>query len=83
MSIGLIIFLIILFIIAMGATIFALKQEERKMRTYEEEGQTAQDELKRSIEYESKSLKTNVPILTWIYSITILLVLIVFTVYLV
>ncbi|GAA0421674.1 hypothetical protein JUJ52_11650 [Virgibacillus sp. AGTR] len=82
MSLGLILLLIVLFIAALGGTIFALKQEENKMKKYEEEGHTPQDELERSIEYESKSLSSNVPILTWIYSITILLAILAFAIYL-
>lgn len=82
MSTGLIIVFVVLFIAALGGTIFAFKQEEKKMKKYEEEGQTIEDELKRSIEYETKSLKSNVPNLTWIYSITFLLGIVTFIVYL-
>ncbi|OZU90527.1 hypothetical protein CIL03_05105 [Virgibacillus indicus] len=82
MNTGLLIFLTVLFIAALAGTFFAFKQEEKKMKQYEEEGQTEQDELKRSLEYETSSLKSNVPIQIWIYVITILLSLIAFAIYL-
>src|SRR5699024_12118724 len=58
-------------------TLVIFKQEENKIKKYEEED-TVENEIKRSLEYESKSLKSNVPILTWIYTITIIVSLIVF-----
>jgi cbb3-type cytochrome oxidase subunit 3 len=79
---GLIIFLIFLFILAILGTFFALKQEERKMKKYEEEGDTIEDQLSRSLEYESTSLKSNVRSQIWIYSITITLALLAFFIYL-
>ncbi|MBM7598809.1 cbb3-type cytochrome oxidase subunit 3 [Virgibacillus halotolerans] len=82
MGIGLIIFLIVLFIAAIGGTFFAFRQEENKMKKYAEEGQTFQDELKRAEEYEERSLKSNIPVLSWIYVITILLSLLAFAFYL-
>lgn len=82
MNTGLLIFLTVLFIAALAGTFFAFKQEEKKMKKYEEEGQTVQDELKRSLEYESSSLKSNVPIQIWIYVITIILSLVAFAIYL-
>ncbi|GGK04880.1 hypothetical protein GCM10007063_29020 [Lentibacillus kapialis] len=81
MSIGLLIFLIILFIVALGGTFFAFKQEENKMKKYEEEGDTFEDQLRRSHEYETSSLKTNIPIQLAIYGITIVVSLIVFAIY--
>jgi cbb3-type cytochrome oxidase subunit 3 len=79
---GLIIFLIFLFILAILGTFFALKQEERKMKKYEVEGDTIEDQLSRSLEYESASLKSNVRTQIWIYSITITLALLAFFIYL-
>src|SRR5690625_5369777 len=61
MSIKLIIFLGILFIITMGLTLFAFLQEDKKIKKYEEEGDTIADEIKRSREYESKSLHYHLP----------------------
>lgn len=73
MSMGLIIFLIILFIITMGFTFLAFKQEETKMKKIKDEGNTIENELKRSYEYESTSVKNYIPIQIWIYGIAILL----------
>ncbi|SHH13783.1 hypothetical protein [Virgibacillus chiguensis] len=81
MNMALIIFLFCLFLVALGGTLYVFKQEERKMKQYEAEGETAQSELQRSMEYETKSLKSNVPILIWIYAVTILIGLIAFFVY--
>ncbi|MDY0394162.1 hypothetical protein ACFSMW_09895 [Virgibacillus halophilus] len=83
MFIGLIVFLILLLIVALCITLVFFKQIENKMQTYEKEGRTAQDELERSIAYESNSLKSNVPILTWIYSVTFIVAIIALAVYLV
>ncbi|WP_200411632.1 hypothetical protein [Virgibacillus salexigens] len=81
MSVGLIVFLIILFVIALGTTLFAFKQEENKLRRYEEEGDSPENERIRSSEYEVNSLKTNVPILIGIYSLAVLIGLIAFMFY--
>ncbi|GAB3793179.1 hypothetical protein [Virgibacillus kimchii] len=83
MNTGLIILLIILFAAALGGTFYAFKQEENKMKKYEEEGDTPQNEIQRSLEYEKSSLKSNVPIQVWIYSISILLSLLAFALYLI
>ncbi|WP_042223989.1 hypothetical protein [Oceanobacillus manasiensis] len=82
MHTGLIIFLIFLFILAIIGTFFALRQEENKMKKYEEEGDTTENQLARSLEYESASLKSNVRIQIWIYTITITLALLAFFIYL-
>ncbi len=59
---------------------YVFKQEEKKLKQYEHED-TVENELKRSHEYETQSLSSNVPRLLWIYSITIVLSLIVFLIY--
>jgi hypothetical protein len=82
MNTGLIIFLVILFVAALIGTFFAFRQEENKMKKYEEEGDTPQDEIQRSLDYEKSSLKSNVPIQIWIYTITIFLSLLAFAIYL-
>lgn len=74
--------LVLLFVIATVWTLVIFKQEENKIKKYEEED-TVENEIKRSLEYERKSLKSNVPILTWIYTITIILSLIIFGFYLI
>lgn len=81
MSIGLIVFLIILFAIAMFFTFFAFKQEERKMAQYKEAGDSVEDELKRSLEYESTSVKKYIPIQIWMYVITIVVSIIIIAYY--
>lgn len=70
MSLELIIILIILFLVAMIFTFYAFKQEEAKIKKYEEEGITPQDELKRSHEYEKTSIQTYIPIQIWLYVAT-------------
>lgn len=81
MSTALIISLIVLFVIAMWGTFYALKQEEKKMKQYEEEGVTVEEELRRSNEYEKSSLKTSLPVQIWIYVIAIGISLIAFAIY--
>lgn len=81
MNTGLIISLIILFIIAILGTFYALKQEEKKMKQYEDEGVTVEEELRRSNEYEKSSLKSSLPVQIWIYVITIGLSLLAFAIY--
>ncbi|GAA0614000.1 hypothetical protein GCM10009001_34060 [Virgibacillus siamensis] len=81
MSMGLIILLVFLFAAALIGTLFAFKQEENKMKRYEEEGDTVEDQLRRSHEYETVSLKSNLPIQVAIYSVTIVLSLVVFAFY--
>lgn len=73
MSMGLIVFLIILFIVTMLLTFVAFKQEEVKMKQYKEAGDTVENELKRSLEYEATSVKTYIPIQIWMYVITTIL----------
>ncbi|WP_047986474.1 hypothetical protein [Ornithinibacillus californiensis] len=77
----LIIFVIIVSVIGLVATLIVLKQEGAKMKKYEEEGDTAENELQRSLEYETKSLSSNVKNLTWIYVVVLLLSFIAFAVY--
>jgi hypothetical protein len=57
------------------------KQEENKLKEYEELGQTAEEEMQRAEEYEKKSLSRDMPRLLWIYAITIGLSLIIFGIY--
>lgn len=82
MSIGLWLFLILFFAISLGVTLYIFKAEEKKMRKLEAEGDTVQDEIQRSLEYETASLKGNVPVLTWIYTVAILGSLLAFFIYL-
>ncbi|MFB4169556.1 hypothetical protein [Virgibacillus sp. JSM 102003] len=82
MSIELIILLAFLFIVALAGTLLVFKQEENKMKKYEEEGDSVEDQLRRSHEYESSSLKSNLPLQLIIYTVTIVISLVVFAIYL-
>ncbi|MFU0790301.1 hypothetical protein [Virgibacillus proomii] len=73
MSVELIVFLVILFIFTLIATLRIFKQEENKLKQYEQLGDTVENEMNRSKEYETQSLKSNLPILSWIYGVTIIL----------
>lgn len=73
MSMGLIIFLIILFIIAMVGTFMGFKEEEDKMKKHKEEGTTHEDDAKRTEEYENKWLKTGLRSQALIYTVAIVL----------
>ncbi|QDP39028.1 hypothetical protein [Radiobacillus deserti] len=81
MSWPLIIILIILFILTLGGTLYVVRQEDQKLKQYEREGDSAEAQLKRSREYESSSLKSNVPILTIIYGVTFLLAILAIVLY--
>lgn len=52
----------------------------KHMRT---EGDSAKDELRRSLEYESSSLKINILVLTWTYAIFLIGSLVAFILYLI
>ena len=80
MNIGLITLLLVLCVAGLGGTFLAFKQEEKKIKKYEEEGR---DELRRSLDYETSSIKSNVSIQVWIYVVTILLSLVAFAIYLI
>lgn len=78
----LIIISFILVVIALIWTLVIFKQEENKMRKYEQEGDTLEDQLKRSEEYEASSLKDGVRLQIIIYSVFTLLFFIAFFIYL-
>ncbi|MRH45142.1 hypothetical protein GH741_21170 [Aquibacillus halophilus] len=67
---GLIIFLIVLFIITIGGTLLVGLQESKTLAKHKEEGDSSENQLERSLKYESSSLKSNLPILGIIYLIT-------------
>ncbi|MFC4556881.1 hypothetical protein ACFO3D_01505 [Virgibacillus kekensis] len=81
MGIELIILLVVLFLALLIGTVIIFKQEEKKMKKYEEEGDTVEDQLRRSYEYEKSSLKSNIPLQIAIYTVTIVASLIVFALY--
>lgn len=69
-----IIAVILVCVIALIGTLLVGKEVSTKQKQYEVEGSTLNDEIARSHEYETKSLKTNVKSLTWIYiGLTILI----------
>ncbi|MGP4071743.1 hypothetical protein ACTWQB_04225 [Piscibacillus sp. B03] len=61
----------LLFVLTLVGTLLIGKSENDKMKKYEQEGNTAKDELKRSWEYETSSLKKNIPSLLIIYTVVI------------
>lgn len=75
------IFLAVFFIAILLVTLYIFRKEEQKIKKLEEQGDSSKDELQRSLEYEKQSLKSNVPILSWIYGITIGVSLLVFFIY--
>src|SRR5690625_3252384 len=81
MTIWLSIIMAIVTLIALIWTLYIFKQEENKMKKYEADGDTVENERNRSLEYESRSLKKNVPLQIWIYTITIVVSLVVFAIY--
>lgn len=72
----------ILVIIALIWTLFIFKQEENQMKKYEEEGDTAEDELRRSEEYEKRSLSSDVPLQLIIYGVSTVLFFVALLIYL-
>ncbi|GEL78104.1 hypothetical protein [Tenuibacillus multivorans] len=70
-----------LFIITLVGTILIGKSESDKVKKYEQEGATASDELNRSLEYESSSLKKNIPSLLIIYTVVIIAGIITLAIY--
>lgn len=68
-------------IIATVLTYRVLKEEEKKQKAYRESGQTIEDEMQRSLEYEKSSWTSNVPIMSWIYVVATVLSIIAFVIY--
>ena len=77
------IFLAIFFVAILIITLYIFKKEEQKIKKLEEQGDSTQDELQRSLEYEQQSLTSNIPVLTWIYVISIGLSLLALVIYMV
>jgi len=72
----------VLVVVAIIWTLLIFKQEENKMKKYEEEGDTFEDQLRRSEEYEKRSLRSDVPLQIIIYSVFTVLFFVVFLIYL-
>lgn len=71
MSISIYFIIGLLFVLTLVGTILIGKTENDKLKAYEQKGDTPKDELKRSWEYESSSLKKNIPSLLIIYTVVI------------
>lgn len=68
---------IILGILALIGTIFVGFAVNKTVKKYEEQGDTINNQIKRSLDYETSSLKKNVPMLTVAYGVTFLIAIIV------
>lgn len=62
-------------IAALVGTFLVGRDVTRQLKKYEEEGDTPEDQLARSIDYEKTSLKYNIKRLSWIYVVLGLVVL--------
>lgn len=58
---------IVICIIALIGTLLVGKEISAKQKQYEVDGDSLENEIARSHDYETSSLKTNVKSLTWIY----------------
>lgn len=81
MNTMLIIASIILVIIAGIVTVYAFKQEEKKMEKYKQEHLSAEDARKRSQEYEENSISSVVPVQFWTYLIATLVTIVLIVVF--
>lgn len=66
-------------IIAAIVTVYALKQEERKMKEYK--SMSYEEAMKRSQQYEEESVATMLPVQIWTYVIGIVVTLIIIAVF--
>jgi hypothetical protein len=70
--------IIILGVLALIGTFFAGILVNKTVKSYEhDQGDRVNNQIKRSLEYETSSLKKNVPILSIVYGITFLIAIIV------
>ncbi|HLR64068.1 MAG TPA: hypothetical protein VK075_01430 [Pseudogracilibacillus sp.] len=67
---------LILSIIAGIITIYALKQEDRKIKQYQSEGHNPANDLKRSHDYEKESVSSVLPVQIWAYGICTVITLV-------
>lgn len=70
-----IITIILLTIISLILTLFVVKDVNQTLQKYEENEDTIQNELVRSHDYETSSLKVNIRTLTWLYTVLYLSVI--------
>ncbi|NIK11610.1 hypothetical protein ACKXGF_03560 [Alkalibacillus sp. S2W] len=59
--------LAVLFVIALVMTLQVAKQQNREIESREQRGMTAEDEIQQSQQYETESLRKNIPNLIKIY----------------
>lgn len=71
----------LLFVLTLVGTLLIGKSENDKIKKYEKEGDSPEDELKRSWEYENSSLKKNIPSLLIIYTVFIVASIIALAIY--
>lgn len=76
LSIQLIIFLSVLFIVTVVLTVYAFMQQEKQIKEYEEQGDTVSDELERSLEYEKKSIGYHMPVQVVFYLVSLVLIMV-------
>lgn len=69
MYMSLIIGSLVLTIVAGVVTVYALKQEDKKIQKYQAEGNNPESDLKRSHDYEKESVNAVLPVQIWAYGI--------------
>lgn len=62
-------------IVALIGTLLVGKEISAKQKEYESQNDSLENEIARSHEYETASLKTNIKSLTWIYVVLIVVVI--------
>lgn len=75
------ILIIVLFILATYITYRLFVDEEKRQEVLEKEEDTPQNEIERSLEYETTSISKNVKRLSWIYAISIIAGIVIFFIY--
>lgn len=70
-------------VISFILTLLVVKDVSKTLRKYEADEDTLQNEILRSHDYESSSLKINIRTLAWIYAILLLAVIIVSIVFII
>lgn len=58
---------LVIVLVALIATLSVIKEVDSKIKKYEKAGDSLKDEIRRSHEYETLSIKQNVKSLTWMY----------------
>lgn len=73
--------IVILFILTTYITYRLFKNEEKRLEELELTEDSPQNEIERSLEYETTSISKNVKRLSWIYAVAILASIIIFFIY--